>query len=313
MVFSQDILFSQFYLNPLYLNPAYAGTMEVPRVGVQYRNQWPGLDKAFTTYFASFDTYLPKQKIGVGMMIFNDNQNAGLFEQTQFDLMISKGIQVNKEAWLYGSLSAGYRINSLNWNALIFADGLDPNTGATFPSSEVMPENLNKSVPDFAAGLLYFDHKYFAGIAVHHLNEPNLSWYDDDKFPLYRKYTAHLEVNLPLHRSGRLRKFISFNPNVIFQHQGGTSTMTWGLYANRKGFSLGSWFRHSSLDYSDVILMAGFIGKRMKTAITYDINLQGIGFNTGGAVEVSVQYTLKMPGEKSNFPFYEIPGEWDLF
>ena len=42
---AQDPAFSQFYANPLYLNPAFAGTNICPRVNLNYRDQWPGYRK----------------------------------------------------------------------------------------------------------------------------------------------------------------------------------------------------------------------------------------------------------------------------
>ncbi|MFT5922039.1 MAG: hypothetical protein ACI8TS_001371, partial [Flavobacteriales bacterium] len=38
---AQDPEFTQFYANPLYLNPAFAGTARCPRLVMNYRNQWP--------------------------------------------------------------------------------------------------------------------------------------------------------------------------------------------------------------------------------------------------------------------------------
>ncbi|MEJ0030308.1 MAG: type IX secretion system membrane protein PorP/SprF [Bacteroidota bacterium] len=46
---AQDAQFSQFYAAPLYLNPAFAGSTNQGRVGMNYRNQWPGIDANFTT------------------------------------------------------------------------------------------------------------------------------------------------------------------------------------------------------------------------------------------------------------------------
>ena len=56
---AQDIGFSQFYANPLYLNPAFAGSAVAPRISLTYRAQWPGLVSAFTTVSASYDQYFP--------------------------------------------------------------------------------------------------------------------------------------------------------------------------------------------------------------------------------------------------------------
>lgn len=309
---AQDVYFSQFFMNPVYLNPSYAGTMKVPRAGVQYRNQWPGMNKAYTTYFASFDTYLPKINSGIGLLLFNDVQGDGIYTETSFKVAYSKEIRISRTWTMYGSLTAGAQLNSLNFNQLIFADGLDPIYGQHQPSTEVVPDQNNRFFPDFGAGILIFNDKYFFGITGDHLHEPNQSIYSSYNQKLPRKYTTHFEVNLPWYRPGHWRKFCTFNPNFIIQSQGEEQNITYGLYANRRGFSLGVWNRQTTKKSSDVIVMAGFIGKQLKTAITYDVNLKGVGLRSHGAVEISISYLLKNPGKKSIFPFYEIPGEWDI-
>lgn len=309
---AQDVYFSQFFMNPVYMNPAYAGTMKIPRAGVQYRNQWPAMNNAYTTYFASFDTYLPKITTGLGFLLFNDVQGDGIYTESSFKVAYSKEIRINRDWTMYGSLTAGAQFNSLNFDRLIFADGLDPIFGQHQPTAENMPDNNNKLFPDFGAGILLFNDKYFFGIAVDHLSEPDQSIYSNYSQILPRKYTTHLEVNLPWYRPGRWRKYCTFNPNIIVQMQGDEQNITYGMYANRKGFSLGLWNRQTTKQSSDIIVMAGFVGKQLKTAITYDLNLKGVGLRSQGAIELSISYLLRNPGGKSIFPFYEIPGEWDI-
>ncbi len=41
LLYAQDAHFSQYYANPLYLNPAFAGSDICPRVTLNYRNQKP--------------------------------------------------------------------------------------------------------------------------------------------------------------------------------------------------------------------------------------------------------------------------------
>ncbi len=312
VLMAQDVYFSQFFLNPVYMNPSYAGTMKVPRAGVQYRNQWPAMNNAYTTYFASFDTYLPKITSGLGFLLFNDVQGDGIYTESSFKVAYSKEIRINRDWTMYGSITAGAQFNSLNFDRLIFADGLDPIFGQHQPTAENVPDNNNKLFPDFGAGILLFDDKYFFGIAVDHLSEPDQSIYTNYSQILPRKYTTHFEVNLPWFRPGHLRKFCTFNPNVIVQMQGDEQNITYGMYANRKGFSLGLWNRQTTKQSSDIIVMAGFVGKQLKTAITYDLNLKGVGLRSQGAIELSISYLLRDPGKKSIFPFYEIPGEWDI-
>lgn len=309
---AQDVYFSQFFMNPVYLNPSYAGTMKVPRAGVQYRDQWPGMDKAYTTYFASFDTYLPKISSGIGLLLFNDVQGNGTYTETSFKFIYSKEIRISREWTMYGSVTAGAQINSLNFNRLIFSDGLDLLLGQQFPSAETPPDNNNHMFPDFGTGVLVFNDQYFFGLSAEHLAEPDQSLYSDYTHVLPRKYTLHFEVNLPCFLSGHWRKFCKLNPNVIIQSQGIEQNITYGVYANRKGMSLGFWNRQTTRKSSDLIVMAGFIGKQLKTAISYDLNLHGVGLQSHGAIEISISYLLKGTGKKCIFPYYEIPGEWDI-
>jgi hypothetical protein len=43
MLKAQDIQMTQFYANPLYLNPAFTGANADSRVATGLRNQWAGL------------------------------------------------------------------------------------------------------------------------------------------------------------------------------------------------------------------------------------------------------------------------------
>ena len=47
--YGQDPIFTQFYSNPIYLNPAFSGTNKCPRFVMNYRNQWPAFPGAFIT------------------------------------------------------------------------------------------------------------------------------------------------------------------------------------------------------------------------------------------------------------------------
>jgi type IX secretion system PorP/SprF family membrane protein len=309
---AQDVYFSQFFMNPTYLNPAYTGTMKVPRVSLQYRNQWPAMGNAYINYFAAFDTYLPSIGSGVGLLVFNDVQGSGLYSETSFKALFSKEIILSREWTMYGSITAGAKLNSLNFSKLTFADQIDLAYGNYLASSETSPESNTRLIPDFGAGLLFFNDKYFVGIAGDHLSEPDQSISSANSYPLKRKFTAHFEYSFPWFRPGHLRKLVKFTPNFVLQSQGDYQWLAYGFYANRKGISLGIWNRLTSEKNTDLVFMASFIGKQLKTAISYDVNINGVGMKSHGSVELTVSFLLKAPGKKSIFPFYEIPGEWDI-
>src|SRR6476661_5740168 len=82
---AQDPNFSQFFASPLTLNPALTGKFDgVYRVAINYRNQWPTINNAFTTATASVDFGILKNRIpdfdqfGIGVMGFTDKSGNGV-------------------------------------------------------------------------------------------------------------------------------------------------------------------------------------------------------------------------------------------
>ncbi|MFN5148175.1 MAG: type IX secretion system membrane protein PorP/SprF, partial [Flavobacteriia bacterium] len=64
---AQDPTFTQFYANPLYLNPALAGSYGCSRFALNYRNEWPALSGNYVTYSASYDQYFKNISGGFGL------------------------------------------------------------------------------------------------------------------------------------------------------------------------------------------------------------------------------------------------------
>src|SRR4051794_24613757 len=73
---AQDIQFSQFYANVLYMNPAFAGSAHLSRAIFHQRIQWPTLDAKYITSSISFDHYFEKARSGVGVIVLKDWQGA---------------------------------------------------------------------------------------------------------------------------------------------------------------------------------------------------------------------------------------------
>jgi Protein of unknown function (DUF3308). len=82
--FAQDIRFSQFYANKLYLNPALAGSTNNSNVSLNYRNQWPNLDLPYVTYSVAFDNFYETLNGGVGVMVIQDDQGDGALKNNHF-------------------------------------------------------------------------------------------------------------------------------------------------------------------------------------------------------------------------------------
>ncbi|MBT4776564.1 MAG: PorP/SprF family type IX secretion system membrane protein, partial [Crocinitomicaceae bacterium] len=128
----QDAHFTQFYANPVYLNPALAGLRGCPTVTMNYRNQWPGIKDAYTTYSTSFDKYSEKLKGGVGVNVFHDRSGGGRLMTTAASAVYAYQYQISKKITIKLGGKATYVNKSIDWNRLVFGDMIDAREGIVY-------------------------------------------------------------------------------------------------------------------------------------------------------------------------------------
>ena len=56
-LYGQDVEFSQYYANPIYLNPAFAGSEDYTRISLNYKSLLPSSYGSYSNYSASIDKY----------------------------------------------------------------------------------------------------------------------------------------------------------------------------------------------------------------------------------------------------------------
>ncbi|MGQ8335777.1 PorP/SprF family type IX secretion system membrane protein [Sunxiuqinia sp. A32] len=304
--YGQDVSFSQFYTNPLYLNPAFAGSVGVPRVSLQYRNQWHKFDNAYSTYSAAFDFPVKALQGGIGLHLMNDTQADNIVNSFQIDLAYSVFLQLSKEYRIHAGLQTGYHQNSLNVGGLVFADNLDINYGNHGTTAEIISDP-NYGFVDFSTGLLIYSKRLFFGGAVHHLTEPNQTYFGNDSNgdKLYRKYTAHVGARLPIFRHGYHRKTLDISPQIIVQKQGISEQINYGMFATKRGLTAGAWLRQNfGIRYDSVIFLFGYVNSRMQITYSFDWTVSGLRGDSGGISELSLAFLLKKVDKKRIFPFF---------
>ena len=138
--FAQDAHFSQYYANPIYLNPAFAGLDRCPTVHTNYRNQYPELG-VYQTYSASYDQYVDKLNGGVALMALRDDAGNGALNLTEVSGVYSYHLEVNRHFTLLSGFQATFRQRTLDWGQFTFPDMIDPFYGFVLPTNEVAPGN----------------------------------------------------------------------------------------------------------------------------------------------------------------------------
>ncbi len=303
----QDVSFSQFYAHPLYLNPAFAGSLGVPRINLQYRDQWHALPGAYVTQSLSFDLPVPLLQGGLGFHLVRDAQAEGLLKTLETGFIYASHFRVGEKWRVSGALEAGYHHHRIDWARLVFADNVDPYRGEHLPSAEIPPADQAYGYADFSTGLLLYGERLFTGLAVHHLSEPAQSWYRDteNSSRLYRKYTLHLGTRIPIHGHGYWRKTFDLSPQVVLMQQGPFRQFNYGMLANYHGFTGGAWLRQDlAFRYDALIFLVGYMKKRWHFTYSYDFTLSGLGARSGGTSEISLSFLLRDFTQDLAFPFY---------
>jgi type IX secretion system PorP/SprF family membrane protein len=309
---AQDVSFSQFYASPLYLNPAFAGSVEIPRFTVQYRNQWHAFTNAFNTYNVAFD--LPVEKLGGGLGIFllNDARANKMLNSMQVNMAYSVHVRLSENFRLNGGIQGGFFYNSLKVGELVFPDNLAIGSDIHTVSGELQyltePDYL---FPDFSAGVMVFSERIFYGAAVHHLAEPQqkFSGSDENSVKLNRKYTVHFGARLPLFLYGHRQKRIDISPHLLVQKQSVFSQINYGLMATRNSISAGLWFRQNiGIQYDAVIFQIGFAKRKWQLTYSYDVTVSGLWGDSGGTSEISLAFLLK-ENKNAHLPFFNAGNE----
>jgi type IX secretion system PorP/SprF family membrane protein len=292
-LFSQDPHFSQFYANPLYLNPALTGATICPRAVVNYRNQWPAIGKAFVTYNASFDQYVSVLHGGLGLLLTADRTGEGNLNTTMISLTYAYKFNFTSKLQASGAIRTGYYQRRLVWENLQFEDMIDPRSGFTLPTSEKQPDSPSISAIDFSTGIfLSYDDKFYGGIAADHLTEPKNGFYAENATKLHMKFTLHAGAIIPLRKDGGTtdENEFSLSPNILYQQQFNYRQLNIGLYLTIDPFVGGLWFRHTFDNMDALIPMVGLHYRNLRIGYSYDYTVSQLGGSSGGAHEVSASW-----------------------
>ncbi len=146
-------VFSQYMFNMMILNPAYAGSREVPSITTLYRQQWVGVPGEPRTSTLAMDMPFNENKLGIGLQLSDDR--LGLERSTSLNLSVATHVKVSENGTLSGGLQAGF----MNYRANL-------TQVTTFVTDPAFNVNINKWMPAVGLGLFYNTNNFYAGISA---------------------------------------------------------------------------------------------------------------------------------------------------
>ena len=312
---SQDTHFSQFYNTPLAINPALTGDFNGNlRILTSFRNQWSSISSnPYETFSASGDKIILKKNkidnyLAIGLYFLSDKAGVAQFSLNQINLSISYHANLSIHNVISAGIQSGFAQQSINfdkikWDNQYDGSKYDPN----LPSLEPF-HNYSLSYFDFATGLQWCykkGEKYIsannelnikAGIAVFHVNQPNISFYSlKDKIPMKLILNGSAQIGI----SGTKA---SLDPYLVYAQQGPLKYIVLGAMVREKlvqesvytgnikgaSVSLGCLYR-----VGDALIPALYIEmESYAIGFSYDVNASRLtkATNTVGGFELSLRF-----------------------
>lgn len=274
----QDPMVSQYMFNGLFLNPAYAGVRSEPNITGVYRKQWVKFDGAPRTALLSYDQKVKNKKMGLGMIISNDE--IGVTGQTDFIANYSYHLKLNDEKQISFGLSGGISNYRADLTKLTVWDTDDKN---------FTTDITGKWFPNFGTGVYFKDRKFYAGISVPRILSyaPSTNFHVEiDRAPNYERH-AYLTSGYFINVSEN----ITMKPSFLIKYvkdapvQGDINLNTY--YKNI--FGIGVSYRTQNA----FVAMAEFnTQKRIKIGYAFDYYFNELSKYSNGTHEIMLTYSF---------------------
>jgi type IX secretion system PorP/SprF family membrane protein len=282
----QEAGFSMYFFNPVYVNPAYAGSREVLSGSLVHRSQWAGMKDAPTTQALSVHSAIPNSKVGLGLQVYNDN--TGPMRNTGLSLTYAYHMKVGANSRLSFGVTGMLNNIKVNWDEI----NIDDNNDMAF-----IQNKSSSWVPDASAGIYFYKERFYMGLSSIHLIESKFGLTDapGSNFAKFsRQYYFTSGIVLPITDK------VDFRPSILVKSvkaAPGVGEINACFIFNRKLF-LGAGFRSSkriNLAGTDNMLIAIAqyqFSKYLSLGYSFDYYLNRNGSYNSGTHEVMLGWDI---------------------
>lgn len=289
--YSQDAVLSQSYHNLFFTNPAFAGTSNGSRINAFYRQQWALLQSPFSQYGITYDQNISKYNSGVGISI--SNLVNGAIKEPTINLAYSYRFKVKRNFIISLGIRGGFTQKYIDLSNLVFPDQIENNS----PTAENIRQGLNKIHAYFGFGTVFFYKKFYAGLAVHHLNTPYSINRNSSKTHLNTKFAGQIAYAIQLKKRARRQTHLLI-PTLVFELQDVQHYIAYGASMQYNYLITGLFLRNDISNIDALIFSLGFEKKQIRFVYSYDINIGKKATNMLGSHEVSLTYLFNVKQKK---------------
>jgi len=220
---------------------------------------------------------------------------------TSISGIYSYQLNVSRDFSIRAGFQGTYFQKKVDWDKLTFGDMIDPRYGFVYQTQEVRP-NQNRSFWDFSAGLLGYSNRFYGGVAVHHLTEPQEFYIKEapgSQLPM--KITAHAGAIIPL--GGTRDNSMYISPNILYQKQRDFKQFNVGFYIYKAPLIGGLWYRGQDAFIALVGIQQGIF----KLGYSYDVTTSKLYNASAGSHELSLGLNFACHPKKKRFRTIKCP------
>lgn len=293
---AQDPQFTQFYANPLYLGPSFAGAANGSRVTAQYRNQWFDFGAKFITYGASYDHYFSSFNSGIGINFISDVAGTSQLGVLQAGLHYSYNIKVFNIWQIRPGLSFSYLQHGV-YGDVSFIDQILSSNDSAGTSGPGFSLNVAQDI-DAGASLLIYTEGFWFGATLDHLLMPNVSLHSTNAVIPYK---TSVYGGIDIRAKGKLLRpsedVLTFA--FLYKQQETVRQLDVGAYWYSFPIILGMWYRGiptiSSHRGEAVAFLIGIKTPNVNIGYSYDLTISNMLAHTKGSHEISLTYKFLLP------------------
>jgi type IX secretion system PorP/SprF family membrane protein len=205
-------------LNPSLIGFGHFDNYQAARFQTSLKAQWVGINKRLATSSLSYDMSNKGNSswgVNVTTTDFMSNRQGQKTEYNHLAAQLAYAYLINgkKVNWKFGLALQGSNYQFGNTN-FIWGDQINSDfTAFTNPTQEPL-ENQNVNSIQASVGLLAFGEKWFVGVSLHNINEPNIAFFSNSTQPLYRRINIHAGLKIKKDFSNT-----SFTPTLSYSNQ----------------------------------------------------------------------------------------------
>ena len=272
-------LCSQYFYNRFLYNPSFTGVEEKGSVYLIHRSQWKDVPGAPVTYAITADGPVLKNKIGIGISLFNDQMD--IFNRTGIYTSYSYRFKLADDHDLTLGLALGVIDNKIDFSRSNTHDANDP---------LLYNQNMRKVTMDANFGIGYFWKDLKVGISMPQLLGNKIKYLETNT-NVYTTLKRHLIGSISYAVTLSEEYEIEFLPSVMFRYVKG-APFQFDINANfawkdmvRAGFSY-------RFGYAIGFNIGTKLNDNLIAGYTYEHVISPLGGYSGGGHEIMLGFTF---------------------